>query len=343
VLLGLSARSWGIILLLATYAAILSRIWRGRWEGGRALLWAVFATSLAQFVLPTRGHERDLYPALLFAVPAAAAIPALRWCAVVLTATGLANLAYAYDRYATLPAPDLLGTGWFATLAALANLAVLGYLLLVARPAPRLAGAGRERSRQLPLWPPAVVPEASARARAVARGRRLARAAALPLLFAGLALALRLPNIDVPDRMYFDEKYFVTTAQGYVAGNPDAHINYVLAPYGAAYEWTHPPLGKILIAAGILFAGDGPTGWRLPEMLAGAIGVAVAYLIGRRLTGSRTVGVFTATLFLVDGLFLAMTRIGTVDGFVTVFTMSALLAFYGYLVARPIASVTRSS
>ena len=49
---------------------------------------------------------------------------------------------------------------------------------------------------------------------------------------------------------YFDEIYYVRTAEQYLEAKEP-------------YETTHPPLGKLIIATGILLVGFNPLGWRI--------------------------------------------------------------------------------
>jgi len=48
------------------------------------------------------------------------------------------------------------------------------------------------------------------------------------------------------------------------------------------YETTHPPLGKIFIALGILVFGMVPFGWRIVGTLFGVAMVPVMYMFGKR-------------------------------------------------------------
>ncbi len=68
---------------------------------------------------------------------------------------------------------------------------------------------------------------------------------------------------DTNQDMIFDEVYHARTAW--------EHLRH-LEPY----EWTHPPLGKIIIASGIATLGMDPWGWRLPGVL---FGIAMVPLV----------------------------------------------------------------
>lgn len=177
----------------------------------------------------------------------------------------------------------------------------------------------------------------------------------LPVVLVVAAFGLYLPRIDYPDKFLFDEILHAFTANEYAEGNEDAYSwthpcrtfgsdEECLAVNPAAehepgrvgkYLWDHPPLGKLFMAAGILVFGDNAFGWRIASAVMGAIGIAIAYRLGLRLSGRMSVGVLTAGLLLVDGLYFIYSRMGLVDIFVTVLSMSALLAFAGYLQAPP--------
>lgn len=114
---------------------------------------------------------------------------------------------------------------------------------------------------------------------------------------------------------YFDEIYFMRTADEYLRRAP---------PF---FEWTHPPLGKDLIALSILVAGNGPWGWRLFGVLAGAAVIPAAYLLGRNLLGNRRAGIVVAALITFDFMHFAQARIATGEVFLFLF-LTAMWAFF---------------
>ena len=160
------------------------------------------------------------------------------------------------------------------------------------------------------------------------------RAAAIPLVLAALALALSLPRLTTPPVYVFDELYYAFTAGKYVAGE-EAYSTRTPPRDDPAIEWTHPPVAKLLIAGGILVAGDNPLGWRIASVIFGAVGVVIAYLLALALTGSRTTSALAAGLLLVDGLYLVESRTGMSNLFLLVFANGALLALYRALTVPP--------
>ena len=124
--------------------------------------------------------------------------------------------------------------------------------------------------------------------------------------------------VDYMDNTYFDEIYFARTAYEYIHLQPD-------------YEWTHPPLGKLIQAGGILVFGFSPFGWRIMGVIFATLMVAVMYLVGKRLFGTW-IGGFTAAFMLTfDFLTFTMGRMGTADTYVVFFSLTSQLFFLIYL------------
>ena len=116
--------------------------------------------------------------------------------------------------------------------------------------------------------------------------------------------------------MIFDEIYHARTAYDYVH-----HID--------PYDTVHPPLGKDLIALGVLVFGMTPFGWRITGTLVGALMLPVMYMFGKRLFSSRSYGVAAAFLMMFDFMHFTQTRVATVDTFVTIFI--TLMYYYMFV------------
>lgn len=149
-----------------------------------------------------------------------------------------------------------------------------------------------------------------------------------------LALAISLPRLTTPNVYVFDELYYAFTAGEYVAGN-EAYDSRVPPRDDPAVEWTHPPLAKLLIAGGILVAGDNPLGWRITSVLLGVAGVVITYFLGLSLTGNRAISALAAALLLLDGLYLIESRLGMSNLLVLVTSTGALLGLSRALTAAP--------
>src|SRR3989344_4335358 len=67
-----------------------------------------------------------------------------------------------------------------------------------------------------------------------------------------LAAFLRLYRLDYPNKYVFDEVYHGFTAKEFLVGHKEAWEWWTTPPPGVAYEWTHPPLAKEIMAISML-------------------------------------------------------------------------------------------
>jgi Gpi18-like mannosyltransferase len=118
---------------------------------------------------------------------------------------------------------------------------------------------------------------------------------------------------DYMTSTYFDEIYHARTAY--------EHLHRI-----KPYEWTHPPLGKILIAVGISLFGMNTFGWRIVGTLVGAAMIPLMYLFGKKLFQRSFYGFCAAFLMMFDFMHFAQTRIATVDSYTTLFVI--LMYYY---------------
>ncbi|MFN2450121.1 MAG: phospholipid carrier-dependent glycosyltransferase [Candidatus Baltobacteraceae bacterium] len=128
-----------------------------------------------------------------------------------------------------------------------------------------------------------------------------------------------------PGEAYFDEVYYPKSAAEYLLGQPQ-------------FEWTHPPLTKMLIAVSMwLFGGmhshlgDTGWGWRLLNVAVGAVTVYLLYVFAKRLTQSTLFASIAATLLVFDGLHFVQSRIATPEITVAFFCLAMLYTFYRYV------------
>lgn len=114
---------------------------------------------------------------------------------------------------------------------------------------------------------------------------------------------------------HFDEVYYVRTAEEYLKMRE-------------VYEWTHPPLGKLLVASGILLFGFNPYGWRIMGALISTLMIPVIYVLGKRMFKSRAAATFSASLLALDFMHFTMGRIATPETFAVFFNLASILFFY---------------
>jgi dolichyl-phosphate-mannose-protein mannosyltransferase len=138
-------------------------------------------------------------------------------------------------------------------------------------------------------------------------------------MFALAALALLLPGIGTPTKMFFDEPYFVPEARAFIQGKPN--------PAPDAPPLAKPPLGKLIMAVGMELAGDNPFGWRIAGVVCGALTVAGVYLWAYLLLENSGLAVLAAGLALFNNFLFVMSRIATVDVFLIFFLVWSLVAY----------------
>ncbi len=168
----------------------------------------------------------------------------------------------------------------------------------------------------------AAVPELAPTGEAAAPGRADVWVVAALLAVTLVAILARVPRLGAPPRMVFDEIYYAKAAQQMLAG------------VEVTEERTHPPLSKLIIAAGIRVFGDHAVGWRAASAAAGALLVLVVGLLAWLLFGDRFVAAASALLVALDGLVFVESRIAKPDVFLAVFVFSAYAALWRYVQAR---------
>lgn len=120
---------------------------------------------------------------------------------------------------------------------------------------------------------------------------------------------------------YFDEIYHARTAYEHVVG---------VWPY----EISHPPLGKVIMSAGIRMFGMNPFGWRCMGTLAGVLMLPFMYLLSKRMF-KNTLGAFAATwLFAFEFMHFVQTRIATIDSYAVLFILAMYYFMYRYVTEK---------
>jgi dolichyl-phosphate-mannose--protein O-mannosyl transferase len=117
---------------------------------------------------------------------------------------------------------------------------------------------------------------------------------------------------------YFDEIYHPRTGYEFAHGL-------------AVYETTHPPLGKVFIAASVRLFGMTPFGWRFPGTLFGVLMVPLLYAFARVLLRSNKWALFAAFIFSFDFMRFAQTRMATIDTYITFFVIAMYFCMYLYV------------
>jgi len=145
----------------------------------------------------------------------------------------------------------------------------------------------------------------------------------LILLFSFLTKTWQIGKID---QYMFDEVYVGFTAEEFAKGNIKAWVWDFSAPQGFAYGWSHPPLGKLVIAGSIKIFGQSPFSRRFPAALAGTAISFIIFLLAKHLFPKKPyLWLLAAALSSLEGLLLVLSRIALAD---TMLALCLLTAIY---------------
>lgn len=349
--IGLAQSAWGIVLVLAALALIVWRYISDRTPGG--LLEACALSLIAFFILATRMHERYIFDGLLFTI---ACIPVARryvYGAIAITVTLFANLLYSMQYLAVMTnhTPGVDATNLWGSLTTLYSLIAVGtffalgwfYLGGVERDQPAVAPDSKNEASapKFPLswWTKALTYFNPSEGLAKMRG---------PVDYVIMG-ALGVFNFVLSYIGYwypaektgqcwtmagvtrcgvFDEIYFARGAEEYLRNM-------------RIYENTHPPLSKLLVTLSVLLngglnGGDNAHGWRFLDVVFGALVVMLLYAFAKRITGSTLFATIAAAFLTFDGMHFVQSRIATPEGFVVVFSLGAIYAFYRFWIASQV-------
>lgn len=321
---------WGISLVVAALALVVWRYLQERTAA--AFMESCTIALLAFFILSTRMHERYSFDALLFCI---ACIPIARrylWGAIALTVVLFANQIYALqylqvvtDHTPGIDSRDLWGplTSFYSVLS-VGTFFVLGYAYLGAAPEPAAVPRSKEEAA-----------ETKKRVRDYYDPREgLCVMSAVDYIAMSalgvVSFVLSFVRYWYPADKIFDEIYFARAAEEYLKNM-------------RIYENTHPPLSKLLVTLSVLLFGglghgDNSWGWRFLDVVFGAIVIMLLYVFAKRVTGSTIFASIASFFLLCDGMHFVQSRIGTPEGFVVVFSLGAVYAFYRFWIASQVES-----
>ena len=319
---------WGIALDVAALALVVWRYLQERTAA--AFLESCTIGLLAFYILSTRMHERYSFDALVFCI---ACIPIARrylWGAIALSVVLFANQIYALQFLSVvtnhtpgIDSQDIWGPlNGFYSLIAVGTFFGLGYMYLGSAP----EAAGEEVAETT---------ETKRRVRDYFDPREgLSIMTAVDYAVMGVlgvvSFVLSFIGYWYPKDKIFDEIYFARAAEEYLKNM-------------RIYENTHPPLTKLLVTVSVLLFGglghgDNSAGWRFLDVVFGALVVMLLYAFAKRVTGSTIFASIAAFFLLCDGMHFVQSRIGTPEGFVVVFSLGAVYAFYRFWIASQVES-----
>ena len=112
-----------------------------------------------------------------------------------------------------------------------------------------------------------------------------------------IAFGLRCYNFSYPAFQWMDEKCHVAAATNYWENGQFEPDN-----------WEHPALRHITLYGFLQIFGDNPAGWRMRNILFGAIVAVLTFLFARETGGSRKIAVMAGLLLATDPLHVVLSR-----------------------------------
>jgi Gpi18-like mannosyltransferase len=321
---GLPQYTWGIALFAVATVLIVSRYLQRR--DSQAFLEAALLLSLGFFILATRMHERYIFNAFLFAPMLMFAGRRYLWVAVAISLTLFANLEYSLHYLAVMDAHEqgVDATNlwpWVSRPAAALNVAAffyLGYVYLGARSdALEEFDISRAAARVV------AVPARSWFSPLEGTGFMVAVDYAIAAGLSVLSFVLTYVNFWKPGEKIFDEIYYARAAEEYIGRKE-------------IFEFTHPPLTKLVITLSTLMFGDNAYGWRFLNLVVGAITVFVLYAFAKRILRSTPFATICASFLVFDGFHFVQARIATPEITVAFFALTTLYAFYRFWIASQV-------
>jgi dolichyl-phosphate-mannose--protein O-mannosyl transferase len=129
-----------------------------------------------------------------------------------------------------------------------------------------------------------------------------------------VAWRLFFAGIRIPANTYYDEGSYVESAKAFLIGEPNPNRG-------------SPPLGQMLIAAGIQEFGDNPLGWRIAGSAFGALALSAVFLWTFLLTRNLGLAAISAALTLSNNFLFVMSRLAMLDVFLVCFIFWGLVAY----------------
>jgi len=316
--LHLSHQVLGLLFVTALSAWVGVYLYKKRDAGVFPLFLAASLTLLGFFLFSTRMHERYVFPAIAFLTLAASANRYLAANLWAFTGTATLNALYVYVYYTNQPL-------FYAIPPQLRSILIVGAVGVNMWFFGDLIGYTFGRRAETMKRPNMSLRQALIHGQPVAAPvvrQPWARIDAYYLTtFVGVFFALGLWRLGFPNEQIFDEVYHARTANEYLHG---------ISPY----EWTHPPLAKLMIALGIIVFGMNGFGWRFVSLVVGAATLGLFYILARNVFEERRPALIATFLLACDGVFFVQSRVAMTNIYVTFFLMAAALFLWLFMKRR---------
>jgi predicted membrane-bound dolichyl-phosphate-mannose-protein mannosyltransferase len=120
--------------------------------------------------------------------------------------------------------------------------------------------------------------------------------------------------ITSPSSLIFDETHYVNDARS-------------ISENATTLRPEHPPLGKLIIVAGMQIFGDNPWGWRVLPILFGTATIVLFYFLCRRFGMSPNASNIATFLLAFENMTFVQSSVAMLDVYCLTFMMAAFLLY----------------
>lgn len=152
-------------------------------------------------------------------------------------------------------------------------------------------------------------------------------ATAIFIAILSLGFFVKQIHLDTPDNFYFDEIYHGFTATVYLHGDKQAYDPWATPPKDRAFEWTHPPLSKLIMAGMMAVFGENAYGWRIGSAIFGSLATIASAYLAYEVFGSISIALTAMGLISLEGLFLTQSRIAMNDVYLVFFILLTMISY----------------
>jgi dolichyl-phosphate-mannose-protein mannosyltransferase len=131
-----------------------------------------------------------------------------------------------------------------------------------------------------------------------------------------IAFALRFYNCTYPPAKFMDEN-----------GHVPAAVHYWNAGQFEPDHWEHPPLRPIILYGFLQAFGDNPYGWRMRNILFGALAAALTFLFALNISNNRKTALLAGLLMATDPLHIVLSRFTFCEVYSAAFFLVATLLY----------------
>jgi len=292
-------------------------------KGGQYTLMAF--TYAASFLFMTRMHERHSLPIFAPLSIAVSLNPIFIFPLIGFSLVYLANLYWAWN-WVTNNFKDAYGD-FVVKLLSFVNVAMIGFFLVPEKVSSRFSPFDFSLLRGLR--------QNGAASRSNLQKAKFSENAnisssKIKILFVGVVLfasITRFYQLASPPTHYFDEVYHAFTAQNMLHGITKAWEWWNPNPAGFAYEWTHPPLAKEVMALSMRIINENSFGYRFPGALLGVGSIILIYFIAKEIFDDELLALIASIALALDGLALVTSRIGMNDSYMLFFALASVLSY----------------